>query len=438
MSIELITILLFGGMLVILATGLPVAFGLGGLATAFAIAFWGTDHLSILAAVAFSSITKINYLAIPLFVLMGNLMSYTGIADDLYECMYLWLGHMKGGLAVGTIIICTLFGAMSGSIAASVVTMTAIALPSMRKRGYNTDLILGTISAGAGLAFIIPPSIEMIIYSGVAGESLGRFYLGGIFPGLLLSCIYIAYILIRSQMQPTLSPAVSKEVGVSWGKRFLSLKSVIAPLMFILFILGGIYSGAITPVEASAVGAAGALISALIYKRLTWKGLKQSLEGTVKTTAMALWMLMAVGCFTSIYSGIGAPDLAKKLALALPGGAWGTMITMQVILLIAGMFMDDFAVILIFAPVFVPIIKLLGFDTLWFAIVFMINLQIALLSPPYGFTLFYMRAVVPKDITMMDIYRSAIPYALLQIFGLIVIMAIPSISLWLPNLLIKS
>ena len=424
-------------MFLLLATGLPIAFAIGGVSAAFAIAFWGVDHLFILAGAAFSNITNINLIAIPLFVLMGMVMSYTGIADDLYECMYIWLGRLRGGLAIGTVLICTMFAAMTGSIAAAIITLATIALPSMLKRGYSRDIAIGSVVAGGLLGVIIPPSILMIVYSGLSGESIGRLYLGGAVPGLILSALYMTYIGVRSALQPNLCPALPPEEIGGWKKRLTSLKSIVFPLALILFVLGSIYSGIVTPVEASAVGATGAFVCAAIYRRLNWQALKLALHRTVSITAFVMWLLMAVGCFSSIYSGIGAPELAKKVAYILPGGGWGMLIGMQITLILAGMIMDDFPIIMIFTPVFVPIIKLLGFDTLWFGVLFMVNMQIALLSPPYGFALIYMRGAVPEGITMLDIYRSVFPFIGLQLICLILVMAFPTLAHWLPNLIIR-
>lgn len=437
MSIEYISILLFGLVFLFLLTGLPLAFLLGGLGAVFAIAFWGSGHLFIVASAAFSNITNMNLIAIPLFILMGLLMVRTGIADDLYETMYIWLGRLRGGLAIGSIVICTIFGAMSGSMAAAVITMNTIAVPSMLKRGYAKSIAVGTVTAGALLSLIIPPSISMILYSALSGASLGKLYLGGVIPGLIISGLYMTYIGVRCGFQPELGPAVPREETVAWKKRLTSLKSLPLPLALIFFILGGIYSGAVTPLEASAVGATGAIIIALISRRLNWQALTAAVSQTTLITGMVIWLLMGLGAFTSVYTGIGAQYLAVRVASIVPGGGWGMIISMQIFLLFLGMFLDDFAIISICTPIFVPVIIGLGFNPVWFGILFVVNMQVASLSPPYGFSLFFTKSVAPEGVTMVDIYTAVFPFIGLQLICLILIMCFEPVVMWLPNLIIR-
>lgn len=438
MSIELVTLILFACIFILLATGLPIAFAIGGVSVAFALIFWGFDNMYLLASSAYSILQDLNLVAIPLFVLMGWILQKSGIADDLFEAMYVWMGNIRGGLAMGSILISMLFAAICGELVAAVFTITTIALPSMLKRGYDKKLAVGSVVAGALLGLIIPPSIIIIVYSSVTGESLGRMYLGAFIPGVILACLYILYIGIRCYLNPTLGPPAPKETRVGWRIKFIKLKGVAAPLALFLAILGGIYSGAVTPMEASAVGATGAFICAAIYRRLTWKVVKEASFMTFRISSMIAWALIALGLFTAVYSGIGAQQIARNIAQSNLFGPWGMVILIQIALIIFGMFMDDFAVIMIFGPIFAQIVRMLGFDSLWFGIVFMVNIQLAFLTPPYGFAIFCMRAAVPKDlnITMAEIYRAVLPFIFLQLISLVMVMIFPSLATWLPRIII--
>ena len=439
MGIELTTLILFASLLALLTTGIPIAFAIGGVSVLFAIIFWGIDHLYILASASYSNLQDLNLVAIPLFVLMGWILQESGIADDLFEAMYVWMGSLKGGLAMGTILISMLFAAICGELVAAVFTLTSIALPSLLRRGYNRELAIGCVMAGALLGLIIPPSIILIIYSSVTGESVGRMYLGAFGPGVILSGLYIFYIGVRCNLKPELGPPAPPETRVGWSLRFSKLKGIAAPLGLLLCIVGGIYSGAVTPMEAASVGAIGAFICAAIYRRLNWKVVKEAVRMTFQISSMVAWLLIALGLFTSVYTGIGAHKMALNIAGAIPGGGWSIIIIMQLALIIFGMFMDDFAVIMIFGPIFSNVVRLIGFDTLWFGILFMVNIQLAFLTPPYGFSLFCMRAAAPDDlnVTMAEIYRAALPFIGLQFIGLIIVMIFQPLATYLPRLIIR-
>ena len=439
MSIELITIILFAFTFLLLGLGLPISFAMGGVGAIFAVAFWGIDHLPILALAAYGNLQDLNLAAIPRFVVRGWILQASGIADELFEVMHGWLGSIRGGLAIGVIILSTVFAAICGELVAAIFTITTIALPPMIKRGYDKVLSVGCIMAGGLLGIIIPPSLEVIVYASMTGESVGRMYLGTFIPGLILAGLYILYISIRCGLRPELGPPIPVEARMSWIEKIFKLKGVISPLILLIAIMGGIYSGAVSPMEASAVGATGAIIAAIIHRRLTRKVLKEAVGMTLRISAMAAWLLIGIGVFTSVYSGIGALDLAEKIARSMPGKGWGVIILTQLSLIIFGMFLDDWAVIMIFAPIFVSVIKTLGFDSLWYGVLFMVNIQLAFLTPPYGFALFCMRAAVPDgiEISMRDIYRAAIPFIGLQFICLLLIMLFPGLTTWLPQLFIR-
>jgi len=437
-SIELLTLILFASTFLLLTTGLPIAFTLGAVSVIFAIALWGTSHLPIIASAAYSSLTNVNLIAIPLFVFLGWIFRFSGIGDDLFETVYVWLGRIPGGLAIGCLIISTLLGAIVGDLASCIFLLATVALPPMLKRGYDKYLVIGTVTVGGLLGEIVPPSIEAIVYSTAVGESVGKMYLATFFPSLLMATLYILYIGIRCRLNPKLGPPAHPEKRIDWGVRINSLKSVALPLLLIFLIMGGIYGGIMSPLEAASAGAIGAITIALVYRRLTWQIIKNSVYETTFLCGFLAWLLMGVGCFTSVYQGIGAPDLALKLANAMPGGGWATVIVTQSILLGLGMVLDDWAIILIFGPIFVFVIKSLGFSGLWYGALFLINMQIAFLTPPYGFALFLMRAAAPKEynITMLDIWRAAIPFVGVAVLALIIVMIFPFLTSFFPNLII--
>jgi len=374
-------------------------------------------------------------LAAPLFMLMGIILQESGIADDVYEMFYRWMGPVRGGLAIGTIIICTIFAAIIGVSGASTITMGLIALPSMLKRNYDKNIVLGSVAAGGILGILIPPSVIMIIYAMISGESVGDLFAAGVVPGLMLASLYIIYIAVRSYFQPHLGPALPKEERATFKEKLVSLKAVVLPLILIFLVLGTIYLGICTPTEAAAIGALGAFVCAAIRKNLNLDLIKTACRQTFRLVGMALWVLLGAAMFNSLYRAVGAQSLIINLVGELGMTPWTVLILMQVSLFILGMLMDDFAVVMLCVPIYVPIIKALGFNPLWFAMLFMVQIQMAYLTPPYGFNLFYMKSIVPSGITMGDLYKSVVPFVCLQLIGLILVMLFPQIALWLPTLL---
>jgi len=443
-SVELASLLLFASMFTLLATGMPIAIALAGVAVAFCIAFWGFDRIYILASAGFSSLQNVNLVAIPLFILMGWIIYKSGIADDLFDTMHVWMGNVKGGLAMGTIVIGALFGAICASLVPALLTITTVALPALLKRGYDKRLALGCIMVSGLLSFLIPPSVLMIIFSSVTGISIGRMYLGALVPGFLLATLYILYIGIRCRFQPELGPPAASETRIGWGVRIAKLKGVAAPLVLLVSMLVGIYSGAVTPMEASAIGAIGAIICAAIKRRLSWPVAREALIKTARITCMVGWLLVAIGAFNAVYSGIGARDLASNIATAVPGGGMPVIIIMQFTMFIFGMIMDDLTIVMIFGPIFTAIVQSMDFDTLWFGVLFMVNIQTALSTAPYGFGLFVTKAAattIPElkgfNISLMDVIRGALPFIGLQLVCMALILIFPSLVTFLPSLLVR-
>lgn len=431
---EWLTIILFGSLVILLLAGVPLVFAIGGVATLFIIILWGPHALPILANRTYMTMDQFLLVAVPMFIFMGAMLQRCGIAEDMYELMYHWMGGLRGGLAAGTVLICTMFAAMVGISGAATTSMGLIALPSMRKRGYKKDIALGCISAGGSLGILIPPSVLMIILALTSRQSIGQMFIAGILPGLLLSGLFVAYILIRCYFQKDLGPAVPTGDRLSLGQRLKLLWGLLLPVCLVFAVMGSMFFGLATPSEASAIGALGAILSAVIKRSLTWENFTSALFITLRLSTMVIWIVFAASAFTALYAVTGASSLLSELITGV-GNPWMVMITMMLILLVLGMFFDPTGIVLLTAPIFFPIVMSLGFDPLWFAILFVINMELAFLTPPFGFNLFYMKAVVPPDVTMWDIYKSATPFVMLMILGLALCMVFPEIITWLPSLM---
>lgn len=432
MSIEWLTATYFISLLLLIFLGLPIAFVLGGLPIIFIYFTWGTSAFYMAVAQTWGSMNSFALLAMPMYIFMALILERSGVANDLYEMMYLWFGGLRGGLAIGTLIICAIFAAMCGVTGAAVVSMGTIALPSMLNRGYDKRMAIGAINCGGGWGILIPPSVIMIVYALIAEESVGRLYAGGVFPGLLMLVLVSSYIGIRCFFQPELAPALPAEQRGDWNQKLQALKAVFLPLMVVFLVLGTIMGGIATVTEAAAMGVLGASISAALHRKLRWSLIKDAASHTFTVTGMILWIIFASHCFNSAYTGMGASTLVQGLLKFIPGGPWGLMIFFQCLVLVMAMLMDAGGIILILTPIFLPAIKAAGFDPVWFGICFVINLEIGYITPPFGMNLFYMKGIAPPGITMGDIYRSVVPYTAVELLGLAIVMVFPKIATWLP------
>ncbi|MDF0751634.1 TRAP transporter large permease subunit [Marinobacter sp. 71-i] len=434
MSIELLTLLFFGSLLFFLLLGLPLAFVLGGVSVVFLYFTWGFDSFYMVASQIWGTMESFTLVAIPLFVFMAMILERTGVAKDLYRMMHLWCGGLRGGLAIGTLGICAVFAAMVGISGAAVVAMGTIALPSMLERGYDKKMALGVINTGGGWGILIPPSILMILYALITGVSVGKMFAAGILPGVLLMVLTVIYIVVRCHLQPHLAPALPKEERGTWPEKFRALRAVLLPIGVVIMVLGSIMGGITTPTEAAAMGVLGALISAAVYRQFKWRILQEAAVRTFKLTGMIMWILFAAHAFSAAYQSMGAQDLIESLMNMIPGGPWGIIIAMMVIVFLLAMVLDPVGIMLITLPVFMPIVESLGFDPIWFGILFVINMEIGYMTPPFGFNLFYLKGVVPPSITMKDIYSSIVPFVIVEIVGLALIMIFPEIATYLPDL----
>jgi tripartite ATP-independent transporter DctM subunit len=433
MTIELLTFLFFFSLLVFLLLGLPLSFVLGGVSIVFLYFTWGPESFYMVAAQSWGAMNKFTLVAIPLFIFMAMILERSGTANDLYEMMYIWFGPVKGGLAIGTVVICAIFSAMCGISGAAVVSMGTIALPSMLKRNYDKLMAVGCINSGGGWGILIPPSVIMILYALISGESVGKLFAGGVFPGLLLLVMVSSYIAIRCIIQPHMGPAIPPEDRGDWSKKLKALKAVLLPILIVLMVLGSIIGGITTPTEAAGMGVLGALVSALIYRQLTWKLVVEACIRTFRLTGMIMWILFGAYCFSAAYHGMGASHLIEHIMRFIPGGPWGTIIFIQVVIFLLAMVLDPAGIMMICVPIFLPVVNAYGFDPVWFGILFTINMEIGYMTPPFGFNLFYMKGIVPPSISMGDIYRSVIPFTIVESTGLALVMIFPAIATWLPN-----
>lgn len=432
MSIELLTFLFFFALFVFLALGLPLSFVLGGVSIIFIYFTWGPEAFYMVAAQTWGAMNKFTLVAIPLFIFMAMILERSGVANDLYDMMYLWFGPVRGGLAIGTVVICAIFAAMCGISGAAVVSMGTIALPSMLKRNYDKLLAVGCINSGGGWGILIPPSVIMILYALISGESVGKLFAGGVFPGLLLLVLVSGYIAIRCYFQPHLGPALPPEERGDWKRKLAAFRAVLLPMIIVLLVLGSIIGGITTPTEAASMGVLGALISALVYRQLNWGLVVEACIRTLRLTGMIMWILFGAYCFSAGYHGMGAPQFIEHLMQYIPGGPWGTIVFIQIVIFVLAMVLDPAGIMMITVPIFLPFVVDHGFDPLWFGILFTINMEIGYMTPPFGFNLFYLKGIVPPGITMGDIYRSVIPFTIVESTGLAIVMIFPKIATWLP------
>lgn len=446
-DIRTLTWLMFGSLIVVLMTGLPLAFVIGGLGVVFIYLVGDQSMLNIIPSRIFPMMTNSDLAAIPLFIFMAAMLERAGLIEELFDVVYKWMGGLSGGLAVATIFASTLLAAMVGVIGAAVVTMGLVALPAMLKRRYNHELAIGSVMAGGTLGILIPPSVLAILYAVVAQQSVGELYLGSVLPGLLLSGLYMGYVLLRSRLNPALGPAVPREDRVSLREKFRLLGHLVAPIFLVMLVLGLLFAGLAIPVEAAGVGSLGAILVAMMHGRFSITALKEASITTVKAAAMVLWIIFGASIFVGFYILQGGQQFITESILGTGLSPYGILFLMMFLLFILGMFLDWVGILLLAVPIFVPIIRSLQFDglfglppvpgedvALWFGVLYLVNMQMSFLSPPFGYALFYMRGVCPPEISMATIFRSSLVFLALQTLGLILCVLFPALSTWLPRL----
>ncbi len=435
MSYQTIALLMFVMMMLLLFTGQRVFAVIGFVATTFALMLWGEGAEEMPFNASFVLLNWYPLLTLPLFIYMGYMLAESGIADDLYRMFHVWAGPVRGGLAIGTIGLMVAISAINGLSVAGMSIGASIALPEMLKRKYDKVMVTGVIQAGSSLGILVPPSVVLVLYGMIARQPVGQLWLAGVFPGLLLAFLFVAYIVIRCFLQPHLGPALPpEERQVSWGEKLRLLSAGILPLVIFFLMTGLFLMGVTSLVESSAVGAVTATLAALFRKRLTWQVLEDTIRKTLSISCMFMWIILAALSFGAVFDGLGAIRAIQFLFLDKWGlTPWEVLILMQLTYILMGMFLDDTAMLVIVAPLYVPLIIKLGFNPIWYGVLYTITCQIAYMTPPFGYNLFLMRAMAPKEITLADIYRSIVPFVLVMIVGLGLVIAFPEIAIWLPN-----
>lgn len=435
MSYEMIALLMFSSLMLLLFTGQRVFAAIGFVGTASAMLLWGVGGVDI----GFSSAIKLMkwypLLTLPMFIFMGYVLSESRIADDLYKMFHVWFGGLNGGLAIGTIGLMVLISAMNGLSVAGMAIGATIALPELLRRGYDKRMVSGVIQAGSSLGILVPPSVVLVLYAMIARQPVGQLWLAGLFPGLMMAGLFIIYIAVRCKLQPELGPALPfEERNVSMTEKLRLLGAGLLPVVIFFTMMVPFVKGWTSLVESSAIGALTALVAALLRRRLTWTVFENSVRQTLGISCMFMWIILAALCFGAVFDGLGAVKAIEGLFIGqLHLSPWTILILMQLSYLILGTFLDDTAMLVIVAPLYVPLVGALGFDLIWYGILYTITCQIAYMTPPFGYNLFLMRAMAPPEITIHDIYASIWPFVGVMLLALILVMAFPQIALWLPE-----
>ena len=435
MDIGLLTLLIVLSIAILLVMGLPLAFVTGSVAVTVGLLMFGPVVLGLIGSRIYSFMSEYVLVAVPMFILMASLMERTGVARDLFKAMHVWAGGLKGGLAVQTLFAAMIMAAMTGIIGGEIVLLGMIALPQMLRLGYQKNIAVGTICAGGSLGTMIPPSIVLIIYGLTANVPIGDLFVATIIPGFLLAALYLAYILIRCAIDPTLGPpAPLEERQISLAQKLALVKNLVLPLMVAVCVLGSIYTGIASVSEAAGMGVVGTIIAAFVRKELTWKIMRDSLLQTMNTCGMLLWLTFGATALIGVYNLMGGTQFVKSVVTGLELAPIGVILIMMGILVVMGLFMDWVGILLLTVPIFVPVITALGYDPVWFGVLFCMNMQVSYLSPPFGPAAFYLKGVAPPEISLQDIFAGLWPFIILQLIGLLMVLCVPGIALWLPRL----
>ena len=437
---ELLPAYMFLVFTVLIMTGYPIAFTIAGTALAFGLYAFGLNFFNLLPLRVWGVMTNFTLIAVPLFIFMGVTLERSGIAEDLLETMGLVFGRVPGGIAIAVVIVGTLLAASTGIVGATVTTMGLIALPTMIRRGYQKELVSGVICASGTLGQIIPPSIVLVLVGDILGVSVGDLFLGAFIPGLILSALYIIYVLGTCFFRPELAPPIPAEERAAVSPRQLALRSakvLVPPLALMVAVLGSIFFGIASPTEAAAVGATGALILTLVYGKFTWKMLDQTMQVTVRLTSMVFIILVGATAFGLAFRGMGGDTLIRNFISEMQLPPWTVFWSVMGLVFVLGFFLDYIEISFIHLPVLAPILKEMGFDPLWYGVILGVNLQTSFLTPPFGYALFYLRGVAPPEVTTGHIYRGIIPFVALQVIGMAVVIIFPWTATWLPRAVFK-
>ena len=432
MDYAFVPIIMFGLLIFFLAMGIPVLYTVGIVAVFSAFFMWGPNSIFGLVMATVGIMNSWSLLAVPLFVFMSVMLFETGVVEELYDSFYQFTANLRGGLAVCSVMVGALMGAMTGVVAGSVIALTTIALPQMLKYKYDKHISMGAVLSGGTLGQLIPPSTVMIVYGTLTGVSVGRLFAIGVSSGLFLAALYCAYILIRCLINKNLCPPMPIEDRLPMKENLKRLKVVWAPVVLVLSVLGSIFSGLATPTEAAAVGSAASLIVAAMRRRLTAKAFLNTCLSTLKTTSMVGFISLSASFFGQVFIAAGGNTFILSLADIIPFGAYGVLILTMIIVFFLGMFLDTIAIVIICAPIFTPLITSVGIDPLWFALLFMVNIQAAYLTPPFGMSIYYMKSALHPSLGLQlkDIMASTFPFIALQLIGLLLCAFIPIIGMW--------
>ena len=430
-----ITMIMFASMLILMLMGLPITFCLGSVGVLATIMLWNTRALNVVYFSLMGVSSSIVLTAVPLFIFMGFMFHYSGVASDMFDTIYKWAGGVNGALGAGTVLICAIIAAMIGISGPTVLSLGVLVVPAMIARGYDKKLAMGTVMSGGALGFLIPPSLMMIMFGFLGDVSVGKLFAAGIIPGFMLAGIYIVYIMTRCFLRPQDGPALPPENRASWKEKFISLRYLVCPTLLIVILLSAIFTGTASPTEAAGLGAGLSMAVAAAHRRFNIKVLNQTCRHAMRITGFAGYLTICAIIFSKTYTALGATAMIKNLVVGLDVTPLMILIVMQLSFFFLGMFLDDIAILFLCMPIYLPIIKALGFDPVWFGVLYVMNMQMAYLTPPYGLNLFYMKSVAPKDVTITDIYCSVWPFLLLQAVALILVMLFPSIALLLPAML---
>lgn len=435
MSYQMIALMMFSGMMLMLLTGQRVFGAIGFIAMLSSLVLWGNGGSEMAFSASIKILNWYPLLTLPLFIFMGYMLSESGIASDLYHMLHVWMGSIRGGLAIGTIALMVAISAMNGLSVAGMAIGSSIALPEMLKRNYDKRMITGVIQAGSSLGILVPPSVVLVLYGMIARQPVSHLWLAGVIPGLMLATLFILYIYIRCKLQPELGPVLKEEHRqISLLEKLKLARAGLLPLFIIFAVIGLFVMGVTSLVESSAVGALAATVAALVKRRLTYTVLETTVVKTMNVSAMFMWIILAALCFGAVFDGLGAVKAIEHLFLDQWGlSPWEVLILMQLSYIVMGMFLDDTAMLVIVAPLYIPLIIALEFNPIWYGVLYTITCQIAYMTPPFGYNLFLMKAMAPKEITLRDIYMSIFPFVLVMMLGLILLMLYPQIALWLPE-----
>jgi tripartite ATP-independent transporter DctM subunit len=436
MSYEMIAIFMFASMMLMLFTGQRVFGAIGAVGAIAAIALWGTGGSDIAFASAMKLMKWYPLLTLPMFIFMGYVLSESKIADDLYKMFHVWMGPVRGGLAIGTIGLMILISAMNGLSVAGMAIGATIALPELLKRGYDKRMVTGVIQAGSSLGILVPPSVVLVLYAMIARQPVGQLWLAGVFPGLLMAALFMLYIYIRCRVQPELGPALDEDERetMPMSEKLGLLRAGLLPLFIFAVMMVPFVNGWTSLVESSAVGASTAFLAAVFKGRMNRQVFETSVRQTLAISCMFMWIILAALGFGAVFDGLGAVKAIDTLFTDQLGlNPWLILILMQLSFLVMGTFLDDTAMLVIVAPLYVPLVKVLGFDLVWYGVLYTITTQIAYMTPPFGYNLFLMRAMAPPEITLKDIYSSIAPFVAVMVFALALVIIFPQIAMWLPN-----